>query len=109
MVHTVIGSLRKIAPARIATAGLMYVMAVDRTGPTSPMRAMSRMKASALQITARTTIETITGGLGTSVGHPPVISTIGTYTIAAPASETATTPMPGRSDIHLDRIAGPSA
>src|SRR4051794_14312299 len=73
------------------------------------MRPTMSRNASALQTTASTMTDTITAVDGTSVGHPPVNSTNGTYTTAVAASDTATTPTPGRSDIHRERIAGPSA
>ncbi len=90
-------------------AGLTYVIAVERTGPISPMSATRRRNASALHTTASTIIATMTSTEGTTVGHAPVNITNGTYASAAPASETATMPTAGRSDIHRERIAGPRA
>ena len=46
-------------PTIAATAGLMYVMTVDRTGPISPISAANRMNAAAVQTVPRTSTDRI--------------------------------------------------
>src|SRR5205085_520206 len=60
IIGTVSVSRRTRTPRTAATAGLMYVMTVARTGPISSIRAANTRNAAAVQITARMTIEPMT-------------------------------------------------
>nr|WP_143670021.1 hypothetical protein [Streptomyces sp. Ag109_G2-15] len=63
------GSFRKRAPAATATAGLTYVMTVERVGPTSLISSRKATKASAVQMTPRPAREARTWPDGTVDGQ----------------------------------------
>nr|WP_063786385.1 hypothetical protein [Streptomyces acidiscabies] len=62
-------SSRKSAPAATATAGLTYVMTVERVGPISLISSRKATKAIAVQITPRPAREARTVAEGISEGQ----------------------------------------
>jgi hypothetical protein len=54
------GSPSRMTPSVTATAGLTYVMTVERTGPTSSMSLKNTRNAIAVHSTARVSTEAIT-------------------------------------------------
>nr|WP_063789853.1 hypothetical protein [Streptomyces sp. MMG1121] len=63
------GSLRKIAPAATATAGLTYVITVALVGPASLISSRNATKATAVQITPRPARAASTWAEGTEEGY----------------------------------------
>ncbi|WTE45523.1 hypothetical protein OH768_36795 [Streptomyces sp. NBC_01622] len=80
---TVRSSPRNSAPAATATAGLTYVITVERVGPTSLISSRKATNATAVQITPRPARDARTWGEGTDDGH--VSAAAGAYTSAASA------------------------
>src|SRR5258708_35188493 len=66
---TVKFSRSTVTPSNAATAGLMYVMTVARTGPIAAIRAKNRTNASAVQTIASTATDSIAPTGGTDCGH----------------------------------------
>ena len=62
-------SLRTSTPRKAATAGLTYVITVERTGPISATSAAKTRKAAAVHTTPRTTMEIRTLVEGWTAGH----------------------------------------
>nr|WP_307163002.1 hypothetical protein [Streptomyces rishiriensis] len=62
-------SSRNNAPAATATAGLTYVMTVERVGPISLISSRNATKATAVQTTPRTASAARTETLGVSAGQ----------------------------------------
>jgi hypothetical protein len=60
LIPTVSGSPSRMTPSVTATAGLTYVMTVERTGPTSSMSLKNTRNAIAVHSTARVSTEAIT-------------------------------------------------
>nr|WP_286257141.1 hypothetical protein [Streptomyces graminofaciens] len=63
------GSSRNSAPAATATAGLTYVITVERVGPTSLISSRKATNATAVQMTPRPARESRTDVEGISVGR----------------------------------------
>ena len=55
-------SFSTTTPSKAATAGLMYVMTVDRTGPTASISAANTKNAIAVQTIASVAIDPMTAG-----------------------------------------------
>src|SRR4029453_18493742 len=68
-IPTVKGSPRIVTPSTAATAGLTYVIAVERTGPISAIRAKKSKNAIAVHTTASVTIDAPASGDGVSSGR----------------------------------------
>nr|WP_063744449.1 hypothetical protein [Streptomyces sp. NRRL F-525] len=66
---TVRSSPRNSAPAATATAGLTYVITVERVGPTSLISSRKATNATAVQITPRPARDARTWGDGTEEGQ----------------------------------------
>ncbi|WSW94842.1 hypothetical protein OG714_35860 [Streptomyces sp. NBC_00989] len=62
-------SPRNSAPAATATAGLTYVITVERVGPTSLISSRKATNATAVQITPRPARDARTCGDGTEEGQ----------------------------------------
>src|ERR1700722_5668134 len=67
------------------------------------------LNAAALHTTPSSITDVSTEAEGHAAGQACVTATAGAYTTAVIANESAVTPVPGRSGIHLATIAGPSA
>nr|WP_324788525.1 hypothetical protein [Streptomyces sp. H51] len=69
IVPAVSRSSRNSTPAATATAGLTYVMTVERVGPISLISSRKATKASAVQTTPRPARDASTEGAGRAVGR----------------------------------------
>ncbi|MCX5364056.1 hypothetical protein OG864_35830 [Streptomyces sp. NBC_00124] len=88
-------SPRNSAPAATATAGLTYVITVERVGPTSLISSRKATKATAVQITPRPARANRTVGEGTVEGQ--VIEAGVAYTSAASPRQDAVSCKDGTS------------
>src|SRR5690606_1707434 len=101
------GSLRKTTPRTTATAGLMYVITVARTGPASSISLKKIRNATAVQSTPSTTIEMVASAGGQAGGRSTRAGMA--YSTIVMTNDAATTPSCGRSARYRVRMNGPTA